>query len=409
MHVPIGMCIPTDELKRAKGNYILNIYPILFIILNKMCYNSSMEKVVHTIINYLNIGTSPTIISFPDDGLIHIFDILNTMEQIPQNYDPHYAFIYISTQYLKNTDIEVLENQINTELTQQREKGIIETLQAGYDIAVVIDDIEICDDSYNIVFATDGILKKYKNKIKFIYLIETPNIQDYFPNGLPPTTSIFDATIYFKIGMWDLKTLIKYAVNTKGDLPIKEEEILNIEKVSHRHFGIFKRLYRDMLMNSDHINDYIEYLLKNFSLEEISAFKKKLHKLKLSITEQAVEEMYAKVGLIENGEITVPIIREKLEKYRVKTEFKNDKDKLANINYDLFTKSEKDIMEHMKNNEEVTKEEIARIIWGSEANEKYSEWAIEQRMSRLRKKIRQLGYNIDIETLYNKGYKLILN
>jgi len=189
---------------------------------------------------------------------------------------------------------------------------------------------------------------------------------------------------------------------------LKEEDVKKISVESNMHFGIFKRRYRDELMGSKHTDDFIEYMLNNFTIEEVSTFKKIVNQMKLSIKEIDIAKMYEKVGFIKDGKITIPAIEEKLTKYKIKQSL-TDEDNKLNINLDLFTKSEKAMIEYMNRQGEVSKEEIAKIIWGGLADEKYSEWAIEQRVSRLRKKLKQLGYKIDIETLYNKGYRIILN
>ena len=367
-----------------------------------------MEQDIKKIINYLNLGVSPTILSFPDDGISNLYDILDNLDQNPQNYDAQYAFVYISTQSLKDTDIDSLENCIDIQLKAKDKfgTGLLESLKEGYEIVVLVDDIEIYGDAYKLVASIDGLIKKYKNRVKFIYLIETPNIEDKFQKSFPVSSSIFDAIIYFKIGTWDKESIIKQLLK-KPD-PIDNKTLEQIFLKTNTHFGTFKRMYRDILLGSQHLDNFIGYLLDNMTIEEISTFKKVVNKMKLNRHEQQIVEMYEKVGFIVNGDISVPAIKEKLINYKIKQDTITEDNKL-NINFDLFTKSEKTMIEYMHSNEEVSKEEMAKIIWGDQVDEKYSEWAIEQRMSRLRKKLKQSGYNIDIVTLYNKGYKLTFN
>ena len=40
----------------------------------------------------------------------------------------------------------------------------------------------------------------------------------------------------------------------------------------------------------------------------------------------------------------------------------------------------------------ISREELAEVVWGDEADEKYSEWAIDKRISRLRKNLKDLGF-----------------
>lgn len=58
----------------------------------------------------------------------------------------------------------------------------------------------------------------------------------------------------------------------------------------------------------------------------------------------------------------------------------------------------------LENNTPVSRDDIAKILWGKSWNTKYSDWAIDKAISRLRKKI--VGNEIKILTLKNFGYQL---
>ena len=56
----------------------------------------------------------------------------------------------------------------------------------------------------------------------------------------------------------------------------------------------------------------------------------------------------------------------------------------------------------------VNKDEIANILWKSEAIKKYSDWAIDKTISRLRKKIGDSAHNPKfIETIKGRGLRLL--
>lgn len=62
-----------------------------------------------------------------------------------------------------------------------------------------------------------------------------------------------------------------------------------------------------------------------------------------------------------------------------------------------------------KPNKIVTREEVAHAIWGSEDQEKYSDWAIDQTISRIRKKLSDNGYQSKyLKTIKGRGYKIIM-
>lgn len=54
-----------------------------------------------------------------------------------------------------------------------------------------------------------------------------------------------------------------------------------------------------------------------------------------------------------------------------------------------------------------TRDDIGDVLWGKESYEKYSDWAIDQLMSKLRKKLKDLGVASKLVTVRGKGYKLI--
>lgn len=53
-----------------------------------------------------------------------------------------------------------------------------------------------------------------------------------------------------------------------------------------------------------------------------------------------------------------------------------------------------------------TREEIGEVLWGEESYEKYSDWAIDQLVSKLRKKLKKMGTSSSLTTLRGRGYKL---
>ena len=71
------------------------------------------------------------------------------------------------------------------------------------------------------------------------------------------------------------------------------------------------------------------------------------------------------------------------------------------------TAQEINLIRHFKKyiNKPLSRDDIAKVIWGNAWNEKYSDWAIDKAISRLRKKI--LSENYKIITVKNLGYELI--
>jgi DNA-binding response OmpR family regulator len=76
-----------------------------------------------------------------------------------------------------------------------------------------------------------------------------------------------------------------------------------------------------------------------------------------------------------------------------------------------FTRQEYSILTlFLKNPGKVlTRDDIGAVLWGESSYEKYSDWAIDQLMSKLRKKLKEIGVNVEISTLRGRGYKFTQN
>ncbi|MBN2101202.1 winged helix-turn-helix domain-containing protein [Candidatus Dojkabacteria bacterium] len=66
------------------------------------------------------------------------------------------------------------------------------------------------------------------------------------------------------------------------------------------------------------------------------------------------------------------------------------------------------ILRHFNDNMDklVTRDDIAKILWGKDFHEEYSDWAISKAISRIRKKIKDNAPYKHIVTLKNRGFKL---
>jgi DNA-binding response OmpR family regulator len=75
-----------------------------------------------------------------------------------------------------------------------------------------------------------------------------------------------------------------------------------------------------------------------------------------------------------------------------------------------FTRQEYEVLVFLLRNMNKlkTRDEISNVLWGEESYDKYSDWAIDQLMSKLRKKLKKLGINKNtLVTIRGRGYKLL--
>lgn len=110
-------------------------------------------------------------------------------------------------------------------------------------------------------------------------------------------------------------------------------------------------------------------------------------------------------------QITVPIIHDwLLKRYQLQAEIIINKDQQLMINNVViekqFSRQERKVMRLLigKPGEVISREQVAEAVWGDRWEEKYSDWAIDQIVSRLRKKLLELRLGRDyLQTVRERG------
>jgi DNA-binding winged helix-turn-helix (wHTH) protein len=76
---------------------------------------------------------------------------------------------------------------------------------------------------------------------------------------------------------------------------------------------------------------------------------------------------------------------------------------------EAFTRQEYSVLSSfLKNDNKLfSRDEIGEVLWGKESYEKYSDWAIDQLMSKLRKKLKKFDSKSRLTTVRGRGYKLV--
>lgn len=370
-----------------------------------------MDKLLSSIVRYLKIENHPSIISSPDDGLPNLYELLIELDKNDPDID--YAYCPVSYQYIAEINPASIESEINNQLHLSQYEGvdISDVIRGGRSVVVVMDDLDLVKDFEAAANATDALVKKYRGKLLFTYIIENPLMVNRLKTEVWSYSSTQDVFIYHRLGEnWDT-ALLAEVCHEQYRQTLDESKLTEISKLSGNHFGTFKRLYRDAVLGSEQAELYVDSFLSDFEPEEINTLKKLATGKKLSLQEEEIRKAFLKVNLInEQGIINIPYIAERILSFRIKDKVtvNEGRTQISGADLDLLSRTERKIVEHlMLHAEEVDKDGIADIIWGDKANEKYSEWAIDQRMSRLKRKLRDLGFNIDVKTVYGKGYQLV--
>jgi len=125
-------------------------------------------------------------------------------------------------------------------------------------------------------------------------------------------------------------------------------------------------------------------------------------------------QYFEQIGLVKKDRITIPLLDRHIGKHTEKQHIEVIQNEIL-INSvpvtGIFSDQEREVVLLLLSHagDVVDRETIAQVLWKSETDEKYSPWAIEQLIKRLRKKLVSLDMPRDcIKTVRGKGYVFII-
>ncbi len=121
-------------------------------------------------------------------------------------------------------------------------------------------------------------------------------------------------------------------------------------------------------------------------------------------------ELLQKCYLIDKNNKLLSRVLENYLKVKFGNKKSSYKEKIGDLNIDSqLTASEYKILEFLNKNKGniVTRETIINEVWGNKADKGISDHALDQIISRLRKKLKSSSDNLQIETLRGRGHRLI--
>ncbi|QQS38443.1 winged helix-turn-helix domain-containing protein [Candidatus Woesebacteria bacterium] len=200
----------------------------------------------------------------------------------------------------------------------------------------------------------------------------------------------------------DIRILIKDFIR-RFDYSPSEEQIDNIVELSGGHIGLVKSLYLLLVDNASY-NLSIDNLLKEPSIiyridsffDDFTNAEKKL------LSDNKYSEILKLLHAInENNKTISPLIDE----YIRNTSNTNSKEKKL---FSSFTKKEAKVFAIFENNLNtiMTRHEIADVIWGLKVDEKYTDWALDQIIYRLRNKLKENASSYKLLTKKGRGFVL---
>lgn len=202
---------------------------------------------------------------------------------------------------------------------------------------------------------------------------------------------------------------------------LKKEHILKecgghswLLKEALRRVMVDPQMSVDEICNSETMRFRIEQIYFSFLKSEQEVLKKIVKKeRKYSHRDEMHSLGYLKkMKLIENNEITIPLLTKYIKGLIPKVNLKlSDNHILVNelvLDTHFSRKEQKVLRTLMKNPVEIiTRDMLAKVVWPINTDSYYTEWALDRIIARLRSKLLQLGISKDlIVTLRGKGYMM---
>lgn len=246
---------------------------------------------------------------------------------------------------------------------------------------------------------------------------------DYF-DLVSTRTTLFENLFHYPLyKRKDVEHFISY-YNHKWNLSMPQDLYREIVQQCGGHFWLVKqavRYFRQKQTKKD-IFTHRDIKLRiagiyNSLLESEKSVLKKITFGKKSF--DGVEEhslrFLQRMNLIENDKITIPLLVDyikSLQETDIQIGVEGGNVLLNGVPIDVyFSKKEHNVLRELVNQKGkiVSRDRIAEIIWSKDTDEKYSDWAIDQTIARIRKKLGKLYVSPkNILTARGKGYRFVV-
>lgn len=225
----------------------------------------------------------------------------------------------------------------------------------------------------------------------------------------------------------DINCFFKYN-EAKWQIKLDRNQKKEIAK-NCQHYWLIKEAVRflrdhqyekiEKAFTSEVMQAKLKVLFNAFLESEKEVFKKIVTNQPIILEEEKHSLFYLiKMGFIEKVKtklkLTIPIFQEYLEKYSFTDKFLIDTKGEIILNKvcisSFFSEKEKKILTLFIKKEGIiiSREDLAEILWKDDNEDAYSDWVIDQTISRLRKKIGRIGLSPKrIKTVKKQGFLLV--
>lgn len=296
---------------------------------------------------------------------------------------------------VKNLEKHIINGNMNLAIIEL--KNIVNSLPPRNIIAMFIYDIDDYTDKY------PGFIKSFQKLQKQIWSINTPlvfcftgepamlnNVEIGLSQILP-----HQKTFYHQLFDKEEMDYSRYRLEKIQNLVLPDDVYEKICSLAGGHYFLYKIIAMEYINGMKNLN--IETIKGNRNINEILKRTQKAINDCIEQNEKVGKEILDKMKVLQDGNYVSPLLPIELNK----EEMQNNK------NFNNLSGQELIVFEYLKKNNKriVLKEEIAKLIWGKDWVDNYSEQAIDKTISRIKKQLK--GSEFKVAVLRNRGIKLI--
>lgn len=311
----------------------------------------------------------------------------------------------------------LLESAILDDLDTKPLSEIIESIiKNGKTINLFIEgvDNEIRNKRWEIIEILHSLAQRNWQTHVLLFLHTNITYPEFFADFSKRTTLCQNITITSRYAPEETDHFIKY-LSYNWNVTLSPEQIRWIKDNAGGRFLIIKEVVRAVTQKPKITYDELNQLstLKIKGEANIASFLQKEQEVLILTADgqtipdtlQKEKEFLEQIYWIEEKDektiLTIPYMQKLLKQMVIP--HKPSPSILS------FTKTERNIYDYLQQREKeiVSREDIAKVLWGNESEEKYSDWAIDQAIHKLREKMEKEHMKYELKTKKGEGFVLI--
>lgn len=390
-------------------------------------------------LNIIRYGESGTVIQLQDDCEYRILEIINNpaiLKSVLGLYHRKYLLKYVPIdqkdlpEAIKDSLIEVcIERKIATRgiLSEMGNDEILrEIAEKGYDVGLFISHIKTLLNKNNFQPLIDlELLIRTSKNLSVVVFSEIDITHGKYNLLVDKCSFLYDHIIKYPLydGSDSRQFITHYNHHWNFSLP--EKTIYEIIQACGGYLWLIHQTHRNLRDNPEMtikqaltdglLMKKLEIVWNKFTKEEQSIFRKIVLDTLQEKDALTHEFYYLKSirAIFEDKEkvrLGIPLLTTLVEQENKLNKFKVRENNLFIGNIDItmkLTKKERILMLLLLSTKKriISRDTAAKAIWGSNWEEKYSDWAIDRLVHRVRKKLKSLGIDEKLlKTVKKKGF-----